>query len=128
MAINRQVACFVLTCACASANADEGVSFETTLIRGNKVVATPLMVGHFGQPMSVEISRTMRLEASADAPNAAGQAMTAVKLFLFVEGEMRPVREMSMLADLSSTPSFQYSVPNTDAKFTVKPRRVELPK
>jgi hypothetical protein len=69
----------------------------------------------------------MKFEGSASTPDSEGNSLTAVKLYLFENGEMRPPQEMSMLANLTKTPSFEYSVPGTNARFVVMPRLVKLP-
>jgi hypothetical protein len=111
-----------------AAAADQGaVQFEVVLMRDGKVVTSPKVVAHFGQTAALAQIRVMKFEGSASAPDAEGNSLTAVKLYLFENGEMRPPQEMSMLANLTKTPSFEYSVPGTNARFVVMPRLVKLP-
>jgi hypothetical protein len=66
----------------------------------------------------------MKVIASAESPGLDGFSATSAKVYLFQNGEMKLVKEMSMRADFSRTPSFEYSVPGTGARFVVKPRLV----
>ena len=110
------------------ASADQnGVMFKVVLLKDGSVVASPSVVGEFGREMIVELAQTMKVVAIASAPNSQGHSLTAVKLSLFEGGAMQPGKEMSMLADLSKTPSFEYSVPGTAYRFVVMPRQVTLP-
>ena len=110
------------------ASADQsGVMFKVVLLNGGKVVASPNVVGEFGREVTVELAQTMKVVAVASRPNTEGHSLTAVKLSLFEGGAMQPAKELSMLADLSKTPSLEYSVPGTAFRFVVTPRRVKLP-
>jgi hypothetical protein len=102
------------------------VQFKVLLIRDGNVVSSPTVVGEFGKRVTVDLSQTMRVEAIAQAPEADGSSLTAVKLSLFENGVMGPAKEMSMRANLASTPSFEYSVPGTNARFVVVPRLARL--
>jgi hypothetical protein len=113
--------------ASAMAADQDGVQFQVLLMRDGKIVSSPTVVGVFGKPVRVDLSQTMKVEAVASAPESDGSSLTAVKLSLFENGEMGPAKEMSMRADLSKTPSFEYSVPGTNARFVVMPRLVKLP-
>lgn len=111
-----------------SASADQGgVVFKVTLLKDGQVVASPSVVGEFGREVTVELAQTMRVVAVASAPNREGHSLTSVKLSLFESGTMQPGKELSMLADLSKTSSFEYSVPGTPYRFVVMPRQVRLP-
>jgi len=110
------------------ASADQsGVMFKVVLLNDGKVVASPSVVGEFGREVTVELAQTMKVVAVASRPNTEGHSLTAVKLSLFEGGAMQPAKELSMLADLSKTPSLEYSVPGTAFRFVVTPRRVKLP-
>ena len=104
-----------------------GVKYEVVLTRDGKVVSSPIFLGDFGRPVVIDQGETMRIEAVASAPDKDGNSFTSVKLQLFENGEMRPLKEMSMLADLSKSPSFEYPVPGTNARFTFRWSLVKLP-
>lgn len=110
------------------ASADQnGVMYKVVLLKDGKSVASPSIVGEFGREVTVELAQTMKVVAVSSAPNSEGNSLTAVKLSIFESGAMQPGKEMSMLADLSKTPSFEYSVPGTTYRFIVTPRLVKLP-
>jgi hypothetical protein len=110
-----------------AALADQGgVKYEVVLTRDGKVISAPMFLGEFGKPAIVEQDQTMRIEAVASAPDKDGNSLASVKLQLFENGEMRPLREMSMRADLSKAPSVEYTVPGTNARFTFRPSLVKL--
>lgn len=115
----------MLASAAAFANQD-AVQFEVVLMRDGKVVSAPKVVAEFGKKVALAEGRIMRFEGSATAPDKDGNSLTAVKLGLFENGEMRSSKEMSMLADLSKGPSIAYSVPGTNARFVVKPKLVRF--
>jgi hypothetical protein len=102
-----------------------GVMFKVVLLKDGKSMASPSVVGEFGREVTVELAQTMKVVAVASAPNSEGHSLTAVKLSVFESGAMQPAKEMSMLADLSKTPSFEYSVPGTTYRFIVTPRLVK---
>jgi hypothetical protein len=104
-----------------------GVKFEILLTRDGKVVTAPTLVAEFGRTVTLEMGGTMKVDAVASAPDSEGNSFTSVKLYLFENGEMRLPKQMSMLANLSKTPSFEYSVPGTNARFVIRPRLVTLP-
>ena len=110
-----------------AAVADQGgVKYEVVLTRSGKVVSAPVFLGEFGKPAAIELDRTMRIEAVASPPDKDGNSLASVKLQLFENGEMRPPKELSMLADLSKAPSVEYAVPGTNARFTFRPSLVRL--
>jgi hypothetical protein len=97
------------------------VQFEVRLLRDGKVVSSPRVLAEFGKTVTVAQDGVMRFEGSATAPDKDGNSFTSVKLYLFDKGEMKPSRTMSMLANLAKSPSLEYSVPGTDARFVVRP-------
>ena len=111
----------------AVVSADQGVMFKVVLLNAGKVVASPSVVGEFGREVTVDLAQVMKVVAVASKPDSEGQSLAAVKLSLFERGAMQPGKEMSMLADLSKAPSFEYSVPGTRYRFVVQPRQVALP-
>jgi hypothetical protein len=102
------------------------VQFEVVLTRDGKIVASPKVVGAFGNTVALTQGGVMKFEGSASSPNADGTSMTAVKLYLFENGEMGPPHQMSMLVNLGKESSLAYSVPGTNARFVVVPRLVKL--
>ncbi len=111
----------------AAATDRNGVWFQVVLTRDGKVVSSPRFVGEFGKTAGVEVGRTMKVDAVASAPDQDGNSFTSLKLQLFENGEMRPAKEVSMLADLSKAPSIEYAVPGTNARITFRPRLGKLP-
>ena len=97
------------------------VQFEVRLVRDGKVVSSPRVLAEFGKTVTLAQDGVMRFEGSATAPDKDGNSFTSVKLYLFDKGEMKPSRTMSMLANLAKSPSLEYSVPGTDARFVVRP-------
>ncbi|HKE94475.1 MAG TPA: hypothetical protein VKB34_09240 [Povalibacter sp.] len=112
------------TMACAG---EDGVLFKVVLLKDEHVVTSPWVMGEFGQQVTVEMSQTMKFVGVASAPDGEGHSLMTVTLSLFIDGAMQPGKEMSMLADLSKTPSIEYTVPGTAYHFVVTPTQVKLP-
>ena len=127
MKLKRMLAMCCATLSTATMAAQDGVLFKVLFLKDGKVVASPSMLGEFGRTVTVELAGAMRVEAVAGAAESDGRSPTAVKLYLFEDGKMHPVQEMEMRAQLKSTPSFEYSVPGTNARFVVMPRLAKLP-
>jgi hypothetical protein len=127
MKLNHIVAIASMAIATTAFADQSGVLFEVVLLREGKVVASPKVLAEFGKTVAMAQGQVMKFEGTASAPDNEGNSFTAVKLSLFENGEMRQLREMSMLANLTKTPSFEYSVPGTNARFVVMPRLVRLP-
>lgn len=127
MNLKRTVAVLGLAFSALASAEQSGVMFKVVLLRDGAVVASPSVVGEYGREVTVELAQTMKVVAIAARPDSEGHSLTAVKLSLFESGAMQPGKEMSMLADLSKTPSFEYSVPGTPYRFVVMPRQVMLP-
>jgi hypothetical protein len=102
------------------------VQFDVVLMRDGKVVSSPKVVAEFGKRVALSQGDAMKFEGSATAPDKDGVSLTSVKLSLFENGQMKPLKEMSMLANLAKSPSIEYSVPGTNARFVVKPSLVML--
>ncbi|MBL8518917.1 MAG: hypothetical protein JNM76_18300 [Betaproteobacteria bacterium] len=100
----------------------DAVRFEVVVTQAGKLVAAPSMIVEFDKTGSVELSEVMRVEAKAARPGWDGLSETSVRVFVFESGALRPVKDMSMQADLSRTPSFEYTVPGTTTRFVIKPR------
>ena len=127
MKIKQIVAVLCLALSTTAFADQEGVMFNVVLLKDGKIVASPGVVGEFGKEVTVEITQTFKVVGLASVPDAEGHSLTAVRLSLFENGAMQPLKEMSMLADLTKTPSFEYSVPGTTYRFVVRPRQVKLP-
>lgn len=127
MKLSRMIAVASIAISTAAIAGPGAVQFEVVLMRDGKVVSSPKIVGEFGKTVALAQGNVMKFEGSASAPDAEGNSFTSVKLSLFENGEMGPPQEMSMLANLTKTPSFEYSVPGTNARFVVMPRLVRLP-
>ena len=104
----------------------EAVQFEVRLLRDGKVVSSPRVVAEFGKTVTLAQDGVMKFEGSATAPDKDGNSFTSVKLYLFDHGQMKPSKTMSMLANLAKSPSIEYSVPGTDARFVVRPSLVAM--
>lgn len=116
----------VLVSSAAFAGRD-AVQFDVVLLRDGKVVSSPKVVGEFGQRVALAQGDVMKFEGKATAPDKDGNSFTSVRLYLFENGEMKPLKEMSILANLRQSPSIEYSVPGTNARFVVRPRLVAFP-
>ena len=106
---------------------EQGVKFAILVTQAGKVFASPTLFGEFGKTVSVQQDGLMKVDARADRPARDGFAKTAVTLHVFENGAMKPVKDMSMRADLSRTPSFEYTVPGTTTRFVIRPRLATLP-
>jgi hypothetical protein len=126
MKLARIIAIAAIAVSTAAFGDHSGVQFEILLMRDGKVVSSPKVIGEFGKTVALSQGQVMKFEGSASVPDGEGNSVTAVKLYLFENGEMGPPKEMSMLANLTLTPSFEYSVPGTNARFVVMPRLVKL--
>ena len=127
MKLNHVIAVASIAISTVEVADQSGVQFEVVLMRDGKVVASPKVLAGFGKTVALAQGQVMKFEGSASVPDGEGNSLTAVKLTLFENGEMGPPKEMSMLANLKLTPSFEYSVPGTNARFVVMPRLVKLP-
>jgi len=102
------------------------VQFEVVLSRGGSVVASPKAVAEFGKTVAIQTA-DLKFEGSASVPDKNGNSLTAVRLQLVENGATRQLKEMSMLADLGKAPSFDIAVPEANARFMVRAKRVKLP-
>ncbi len=102
------------------------VQFEVVLSRDGNVVTSPKVVAEFGKTVALNTG-VLKFEGSATPPDKDGNSFTAVRLHVLENGEMRPLKEVSMLADLRKSPSFDVAVPDTNARFVVRAKRVKLP-
>ena len=99
------------------------VVFTVIFRRDGEFLAAPTILGEFGRELCVEIPELMRVQVLAMAPNQEGRSFTSAKMAVFLYGAWQPAKEMSMEAQLSMTPSFEYSVPDAPYRFVVMPRR-----
>jgi hypothetical protein len=100
------------------------VVFTVIFRKDGQHLASPTVLGEFGQEVRVEIPNVMRALVLAMAPNQEGRSFTSAKMSLFQDNVWQPAKEMSMEAHLSMTPSFEYTVPDTPYRFVVMPRRI----
>jgi hypothetical protein len=100
------------------------VVFTVIFRRDGEFLAAPTVLGEFGRELCIEIPELMRAQVLAMAPNQEGRSFTSAKMAIFLDDAWQPVKEMSMEAQLSMTPSFEYAVPDAPYRFVVMPRRV----
>ena len=118
------VACVAISTGAGAEQA--AVQFEVVLTRDGKTVSSPKVVAEFGKTVALNTG-AMKFEGSATPPDKDGNSFMSAKLQLLENGEMRPLKEVSMLADLRNTSSFDVAVPDTNARFLVRAKRVKLP-
>src|ERR1700733_10537922 len=97
------------------------VVFTVIFKKDGKYLASPTVLGEFGRELCVEIPNVMRALVLAMAPDQEGRSFTSAKMAVFQENAWRPVKEMSMEAYLSMTPSFEYTVAEAPYRFVVMP-------
>jgi hypothetical protein len=100
------------------------VVFQVVFMEDGEYLASPTVVGKFGQEVRLEIPNAMRVSTFAEAPNNEGLSFTSAKMAVYKNGAWQPAKEMTMQAHLSMTPSFEYSVPDTPYRFVVMPRSI----
>lgn len=100
------------------------VVYTVLFLKDGAVLAAPTVVGRFGQEVRVEVSDLMRVEVSAQAPDADSRSFTTARMSVLKDGAWQSPKVMSMQATLTMTPSFEYSVDGTPYRFVVMPRQV----
>ena len=100
------------------------VAYNILFLKEGKVLAARTVVGPFGHDIRVELPELMRVVVSARAPSIGDSSFTTAKMAVYAQGAWQPAKEMSMKADLSATPSFEYSVDGTPYRFVVMPRMI----
>jgi hypothetical protein len=100
------------------------VVFTVMFRKDGQHLASPTVLGEFGQEVLVEVPNVMRACVLAMAPNHEGRSFTSAKMAIFQDNAWQPPKEMSMEAHLSMTPSFEYTVPESPYRFVVMPRRI----
>ena len=104
--------------------ASPDVVYTVLFLKDGAVLAAPTVVGRFGQEVRVEVPDLMRVEVSAQAPDADSRSFTTARMSLSKDGAWQSPKVMSMQATLTMTPSFEYSVDGTPYRFVVMPRQV----
>jgi hypothetical protein len=104
--------------------ASPDVVYTVLFLKDGAVLAAPTVVGRFGQEVRVEVPDLMRVEVSAQAPDADSRSFTTARMSLSKDGAWQSSKVMSMQATLTMTPSFEYSVDGTPYRFVVMPRQV----
>ena len=100
------------------------VVFTVIFRKDGEFLAAPTVLGEFGRELCVEVPDVMRAQVLAMAPDKDGRSFTSAKMAVFRDNAWQPAKEMSMEAQLSMTPSFEYTVPDTPYRFVVVPRRI----
>ena len=100
------------------------VVYTVIFLKDKTYLGSPTVLGEFGREVRVEVPDEMRVLAVAMVPDQEGRSFTSAKLFLFENGAWWQVKEMTMEAFLSKTPSFEYSVLGTPYRFVVMPRMI----
>ena len=100
------------------------VVFTVIFRKDGEFLAAPTVLGEFGRELCVEVPDVMRAQVLAMAPDQEGRSFTSAKMAIFRDNAWQEPKEMSMEAQLSMTPSFEYTVPETSYRFVVMPRRI----
>jgi hypothetical protein len=100
------------------------VVFTVIFRKDGEFLAAPTVLGEFGHELCVEVPDVMRAQVLAMAPDQEGRSFTSAKMAIFRDNAWQEPKEMSMEAQLSMTPSFEYTVPETSYRFVVMPRRI----
>ncbi len=100
------------------------VVFTVMSRKDGEFLASPTVLAEFGHELSIEIPGVMRAQVLAMAPDHDGRSFTSAKMAIFLDNAWQPPKEMSMQAQLSLTPSFEYTVPGTAYRFVVMPRQI----
>jgi hypothetical protein len=100
------------------------VVFTVIFRKDGEFLAAPTVLGEFGRELCVEVPDVMRAQVLAMAPDKDGRSFTSAKMAIFRDNAWQPAKEMSMEAQLSMTPSFEYTVPDAPYRFVVMPRRI----
>jgi hypothetical protein len=100
------------------------VVFTVMFKKDGEFLAAPTILGEFGRELLIEIPELVRVQMLAMAPDQNGKSLTFAKMTIHVDGTWRPPKEMSMQADLSMMPSFEYTVPDAPYRFVVMPRKI----
>jgi hypothetical protein len=100
------------------------VVFTVVFRKDGEFLAAPTILGEFGHELCVEVPGVMRAQVLAMAPDQEGRSFTSAKMAIFRDNAWQPAKEMSMEAQLSMTPSFEYTVPDAPYRFVVMPRRI----
>jgi hypothetical protein len=72
------------------------VVYTVIFLKDKQHLASPTVLGEFGQELRVEVPDEMRASVLARAPNQEGRSFTSAKMFLFRDGAWQQVKEMTM--------------------------------
>jgi hypothetical protein len=100
------------------------VVFTVMFRKNGECLAAPTVLSEFGLELCVEVPRVMRAYVLAMAPGQHGLSFTSAKMAIFRDNAWQPAKEMSMEANLSMTPSFEYTVPDEPYRFVIMPRKI----
>src|ERR1700679_2924868 len=100
------------------------VVFTVIFRKDGEFLAAPPVLGEFGRELCIEVPGVMRAQVLAMAPDQEGRSFMSAKMAIFRDNAWQPAKEMSMEAQLSMTPSFEYTVPDAPYRFVVMPRRI----
>ena len=100
------------------------VVFTVMFRKDGEFLAAPTVLGEFGRELSIEIPDVVRAQVLAMAPNQEGRSFTSAKMAIFRDNAWQPRKEMTMEAQLSMTPSFEYTVPDAPYRFVMMPRSI----
>lgn len=100
------------------------VTYRVVFRKGDQVLGSPTVSGQFGRKVQIEIANAMRVTVVAGDPDEEGLSLTSASMAIFKDDAWQPATVMSMMADLSATPSFEYTVEGTSYRFVVMPRLI----
>lgn len=100
------------------------VVFMINLLRDKRLIAMPCLAGKFGHVSPIEIEDLLRVSCVADAPDEGGTSLVKVAISVFAESGWSAPEKMSGRMQLSATPSFEHSIPETPFRVEIRPRRV----
>ena len=100
------------------------VTYRVVFRKGDQVLGSPTVTGQFGREVQIEIANAMRVTVVAGEPDEEGQSLTSASMAIFKDNAWQPAKVMSMMATLSATPSFEYTVEGTSYRFVVMPRLI----
>jgi hypothetical protein len=100
------------------------VVYNVLFLKDGEYLSTPTVAAQYGREVRIEVPNLMRVEISAERPDAEARSLTVAKLAVFKDGSWQAPKVMSMRAELNMTPSFEYSVEGTPYRFVVMPRQI----
>jgi hypothetical protein len=100
------------------------VIYQVFFKENGEIIGSPTVTGQFGREVQVVIPNRMRVVVIAEASDQEGLSRTSAKMSIFEDDAWRTVKQMSMEAMLSMSPSFEYSVEGTPYRFVIMPRLI----